>query len=281
MRVTFWGTRGSVPVPGPSTLRYGGNTPCISLEHGSSLLVLDAGTGIRGLGQALVQRGRRGPIEIFLSHAHVDHISGLPFFPAIHDPAARVRIFGPHPDVGTLHEALARQMKPPQWPAYYAEVAARLDVTEITAGPIPSEYFRTAAVALRHPGRTLGFSISAAPGAPTVNYLTDNELGDWSGTPEWQVQLADFLQNGSVLIHDATYGDTEIPERSGWGHSSASQAVDLAMAAGMERLILFHHAPEHDDDEVDRLLAGARRRVAEAGGRVLVDAAAEGSSFDV
>lgn len=281
MRVTLWGTRGSIPVPGSGTLRYGGNTPCVAVERGGSLLVLDAGTGIRGLGQSLTDRGRRGPIEIFLSHAHTDHIAGLPFFPPIHDPTARVRILGPRPEVGTLRDALVRQMTPPQWPAYYAEVAARLDVTEITAGPVLSDYFQTAAVALRHPGRTLGYSIAAGPGTPTVNYLTDNELGDWSGTPEWQVRLADFLRSGEVLIHDATYGDTEIPERSGWGHSSASQAVDLAMAAGVRRLILFHHAPEHDDDEVDRLLAAARRRVADAHGRLLVEAAIEGSSFDV
>jgi phosphoribosyl 1,2-cyclic phosphodiesterase len=281
MRVTFWGTRGSVPVPGSATLRYGGNTSCVSLEEGSSLLVLDAGTGIRCLGQALAQRGRGGPIEILLSHAHTDHISGLPFFPPIHDPLAPVRIFGPRPDVGTLREVLTRQMTPPLWPASYAEVAARLDVTEITAGRVPSEYFQAEAVPLRHPGRTLGYSISAAAGAPMVNYMTDNELGDWTRTPDWQVPLAAFLRHGGVLIHDATYDDTEIPKRSGWGHSSASQAVDLAMAAGMRRLILFHHAPEHGDDEVDRLLGGARRRVAEAGGGLLVEAAAEGSSFDV
>jgi phosphoribosyl 1,2-cyclic phosphodiesterase len=281
MRVTFWGTRGSIPVPGSATLRYGGNTPCVSLEEGSSLLVLDAGTGIRCLGQALAQSNRRGPIEVLLSHAHTDHISGLPFFAPIHDPEARVRIFGPSPEVGTLREVLTRQMTPPQWPAYYAEVAARLDVTEITAGRIPSDYFQAKAVTLRHPGRTLGYSVSAAPGAPTVNYLTDNELDKWTGTPEWQVRLAEFLRNGGVLIHDATYDDTEIPERSGWGHSSASQAVDLAMAGGVRRLILFHHAPERGDDAVDRLLAGARRRVAEVGGRLLVEAAVEGSSFDV
>ncbi|HEX7023394.1 MAG TPA: MBL fold metallo-hydrolase [Gemmatimonadales bacterium] len=268
-------------MPGLETARYGGNTPCVSLENGPGVLVLDAGTGIRRLGEALTARGHGGPIDILLSHAHIDHIQGLPFFAPVHDPGARVRIHGPAPDTLSLHQTLGRLMVPPFWPAYYAAVAERLDVTEITAGEFQTDYFRIRAMPLSHPGRTLGYSITSVAGGPTVNYMTDNELGTWTGMPSWQVDLVGFLRNTEVLIHDATYGEDEIPHRTGWGHSGASQAVDLAVAAGVRKLILFHHAPEHTDSEIDRLLAEARRRVRGAGVELDVEAAAEGTAFDL
>jgi phosphoribosyl 1,2-cyclic phosphodiesterase len=281
VRVTFWGTRGSVPVPGGATARYGGNTPCVTVEHGRGLLVLDAGTGIRRLGEALRARSSETPIDLLLSHVHWDHIQGLPFFAPVHDPAMRVRVFGPTPELMPLRETLLGQMSPPVSVPAYAEAAARMEVTEITAGRFETGNFSIRTVPLRHPGRTLGFSVSPAGGGQTVNYLTDNELGAWTGTPEWQAGLVAFLRGGEVLIHDATWNDAEAAGRSGWGHSSASQAVDLAVASGVRRLILFHHAPDHGDDDVDQLLAEARRRVAAAGVKLLVDAAAEGSSLDL
>jgi ribonuclease BN (tRNA processing enzyme) len=262
-------------------VRYGGNTPCVTVEEGPELLVLDAGSGIRRLGQVLAESGHAGPISLLLSHAHIDHIHGLPFFRPIHNPAARVRIFGPRPEPLPLHETLARLMIPPLWPAAYEPVAQRLNVTEITAEEFETGTFKVRTRTLRHPGRTLGFSISTVAGDKTVNYLTDNELGDWTGAPEWQAGLVGFLRNGSVLIHDATYGDEEIGSKAGWGHSSVSQAVDLALAANVERLVLFHHAPERSDEGIDGLLAGARRRVTASGARLTVDAAAEGLWFDI
>ena len=281
MRITFWGARGSIPVPGLESARYGGNTSCVSVEDGAGLLVLDAGTGIRRLGEALAARQHGGAVDLLISHAHIDHIQGLPFFAPIHDRTARVRIFGPAPGSISLHETLSRLMTPPFWPAHYASLAERLDVTEITAGEFQTDYFRIRATPLRHPGRTLGYAISPLGGGNSVNYLTDNELGDWTGMPEWQAQLVGFLRNGEVLIHDATYGDHEIPERTGWGHSSASQAADLAIAAGVKKLVLFHHAPEHRDDEVDRILAEVRHRVQRAGAALAVVAAAEGLALDI
>lgn len=281
MKITFWGVRGSIPVPGAETVRYGGNTPCVSVEDGPGLLVLDAGTGIHRLGEALAARRRIGAVDVLLSHSHIDHIQGLPFFPPIHDAKAMVRILGPAPGPISLHETLARLMTPPLWPAHYAAIAERLNVTEITALEFPTDYFQVRGIALRHPGRTLGYEISPLAGGPSVNYITDNELGPWTGVPDWQVDLVGFLQNGEVLIHDATYGEQEIRERSGWGHSSANQAVDLAIAAGVRKLILFHHAPEHRDDEIDRILAEARRRVASAGVMLDVEAAAEGLALDI
>ncbi|HEV8355338.1 MAG TPA: MBL fold metallo-hydrolase [Gemmatimonadales bacterium] len=281
MRVTFWGTRGSIPTPGAHTVRYGGDTPCVSVEDGPGLLILDAGTGIRRLGAALVARRNRQPIDLLLSHTHWDHIQGLPYFAPVHDPRVKVRVHGPTPEALSLREVLVRQMSPPVSVAQYTSVANRIEVTEITAGELRTEYFVIRAIQLRHPGRTLGFSIAATTGGPTVNYLTDNELGDLTGTPEWQATLVGFLHSSEVLIHDATYDDHEIPTRVGWGHSSGTQAVDLAVAAGVQRLMLFHHAPDHGDRDVDRVLAEARRRASVAGAPLLVEAAAQGQSFDI
>ena len=280
MRVTFWGTRGSIPTPGSHTVRYGGDTACVSVEDGSGLLILDAGTGIRRLGEALVARRYRQPIDLVLSHTHWDHIQGLPFFAPVHDPKAKVRVFGPKPDALSLREVLVRQMSAPVSPSHYAMAAARMMVTEVTADEFRTDYFRVRTIPLRHPGRTLGFSISGNAGGAAVNYMTDNELGDLAKTPDWQGALVGFLRGSDMLIHDATYGDDEIPSRTGWGHSSGSQAVDLAIAARIRTLILFHHAPEHGDRDVDRVLAEARRRVAAAGAELQVEAAAAGSSFD-
>ena len=281
MRITFWGARGSIPVPGSETFRYGGNTPCVSIEHGTGLLVLDAGTGIRRLGEALMAREHRSSVDVVLSHSHMDHIQGLPFFAPVHDAAAKLRIYGPPPGDISLHEALSRLMTAPYWPAHYSAIAARLDVTEITAPEFRTDYFRVRTLSLRHPGRTLGYAVAPLSGGPTVIYMTDNELGAWLDTPEWRTELVGFLRNGDMLIHDATYGDSEIPEKSGWGHSSASQAVDVAIAAGVRKLVLFHHAPEHSDEEIDRLLAEARRRAAQSRAMLIVEGAAEGLAFDL
>jgi ribonuclease BN (tRNA processing enzyme) len=253
----------------------------VSLEDGPGLLILDAGTGIRRLGDALAARPQHQRIDLLLSHAHSDHIQGLPFFAPLHDPKVKVRVFGPKPEALSLREVLVRQMSAPVWPAQYAAVAARLEVTEVTADELRTDYFRIRAIPLCHPGRTFGYSISGAAGGPSVNYMTDNELGNLAKAPDWQGALVGFLQGSEMLIHDATYGDDEILSHAGWGHSSGSQAVDLALAAGVRKLMLFHHAPEHGDRDVDRVLAEARRRVAAGRGQLLVEAAAAGSSFDI
>jgi phosphoribosyl 1,2-cyclic phosphodiesterase len=280
VKVTFWGVRGSIPVPGTDTARYGGNTSCLSVEAGSDLLVLDAGTGIRRLGESLSARRYTGPVDILLSHAHMDHVQGLPFFGPIHDPRRTVRIYGPAQETGSLHGALGSLMRPPFWPAHYTATAERLAVTEFTAADFRAASFGIRTVPLRHPGRTLGFSITHGSDGESFNYLTDNELGPWSGMPEWQSRLVGFLRNGAVLVHDATFGDDVIRDRIGWGHSSGGQAVDLAIAAGVRRLILFHHAPEHTDQRIDQLVGEARSRAARAGSALVVEAAAEGLSFD-
>ena len=207
----------------------------------------DAGSGIRAAGRGLTSARHAGPIDLLISHAHIDHLQGLPFFEPIHNAGARVHIYGPRPESISLHASIAQLMTPPYWPAHYAPVAAKLAVTEITAAEFQTEYFRVRAIPLCHPGGTLGFAVAALAEGSIVNYMTDNELALGTGVPDWQAEMVGFLQNADLLIHDATYGDDEISERSGWGHSSGSEAVDLAVAARVRRLILFHHAPEHDE----------------------------------
>lgn len=275
MQVRFWGTRGSIPSPGPGTVRYGGHTSCVSVEHDGSLLVLDAGTGIHPLGHAL--EDRRDGVSILLSHTHWDHIQGLPFFAPLYQRGRDVEVYGPPPEGVSLADVLRRQMAPPVWPIPVQTLAASLEVTEITASQMSIANFKVGTLSLRHPGGALGFRIAPKAGGPAVAYCTDNELGEW--TAAGRDPLVRFLRGCDTLIHDAMYDDREIAIRAGWGHSSVAEAVDLAVAAGVRRLVLFHHDPDRDDADVDRLLDGARARAGAAGSSLEIAAAADGLSL--
>ena len=284
-QLTFWGTRGSIPTPGPQTMRYGGNTACISIAGPDGrLLILDAGSGLRPLGHALMSR-RQGALwaDILLSHTHWDHIQGLPFFKPLSAAGNRFCIYGPPQNGASLEEILRRQMDPMVFPVPLAALAARLEVHDIPEGVLPLGDLQVQAFRLRHPGTTYGYRI-AAGGTRDVAYVTDNELGP-GGTylvpPDWRAQLVQFLAETDTLIHDAMYSDQFIAIRSGWGHSTPHQAVDLAAESGCGRLVLFHHEPEHDDDTIDRLLDDARRYAAGVAPRLIVDAASEGDTFSL
>lgn len=272
MKLTYWGVRGSVPAPGPGTLRYGGNTPCLSLEHAGQRLILDAGSGIRGLGRTLLARGDRGgSADLLLSHVHWDHIQGIPFFAPLYSERWTVTVYGPAPEEDSLDGALRRQMSPPYFPLHFASTAARLRVTEVTAESLRIGPFEVRPVSLRHPGRTLGYRITPADGGASVSYLTDNELG----VPEDWGPLVGFLRGTDLLVHDAMFTEEEAAARRGWGHSSVDRVVDLALAADVKKVVLFHHDPSRADDEMDRLLAAARHRATRGRAALVVDAAME------
>jgi len=275
MRLTYWGTRGSTPSPGEHTVRYGGNTPCVVLEHEGGRLVLDAGSGLRGLGRELVAEPNGGSVDLLLSHVHWDHIQGLPFFAPLYSESFEVRVYGPRPDSTSLEDALERQMAPPYFPLHFSGIARRLRVTEITLEARRIGHFQVRGVLLRHPGRTFGYQVRPAAGGPSVSYMTDNELGspgDWD-------PLVEFLRGTDVLVHDAMFTDAEAQAREGWGHSSIDRVVDLGMAAEVGRVALFHHDPNRGDREMDRLLADARARAAARNSTVVIDAAIEGQSL--
>ena len=280
--VTFWGTRGSIPTPGPQTARYGGNTSCVAVEGpGGQLVILDAGTGIRGLGLTLVER-QNGAVkaEILLSHTHWDHIQGLPYFKPFFAPGNTVRIWGSKQGTTSLDEILHLQMDPAVFPVPLTAVSATLSLEEVrpgvefTVGP-----FQARAMQLRHPGTTLAYRLKPKVGGRSMAYVTDNELGPGGsyGTPgSWRRDLVQFLKGVDLLIHDAMYTPAELDTHRGWGHSSYEEAVELAVEARAGKLVLFHHEPEHDDGAMDALHAAARRAAQQRGATTDVAVAQEG-----
>ena len=285
-RLTFWGTRGSIPTPGLQTARYGGNTACISITHGDGrLTILDAGSGLRPLGHELMTRpGRTLTADVLLSHTHWDHIQGLPFFKPLSARGNRFCVYGAAQEGVPLEEILRRQMDPMVFPVPLEALAARIEVREIVEGDVPLGELRVRAFRLRHPGTTLGYRLGPAGGGRDIAYLTDNELGPGGTYPvseDWRARLVQFLAGTDTLIHDAMYSDQFIQQRAGWGHSTPRQAVDLAAAAGCARLMLFHHEPEHDDVTMDHLLADAREYARGVAPGLVVEAAMEGSGFSL
>ncbi len=262
--VTFWGTRGSVPTPGSHTARYGGNTPCVAVGGpGGDLVILDAGTGIRALGLQLVER-QNGAVsaEILLSHAHWDHIQGLPHFKPFFAPGNAVRIWGSRQGTTSLEAILRQQMDPAVFPVPLDALSATLTVQQVAPGEFTVGQFAVRAMQLQHPGTTLGYRLTPRAGGPTMAYLTDNELGaiDRYQVPRsWRKELRAFLADVDLLIHDAMYTPEELETHRGWGHSTWAEAVELAADVGAKRLVLFHHEPEHGDDLLDALLEQARR----------------------
>ena len=284
--VTFWGTRGSIPTPGPETARYGGNTACISLRRSDGrLVILDAGSGLRPLGHELMKQ-RSGVLvaDILLSHTHWDHIQGLPFFKPLSSRETSVCIYGAEQEGVPLKEILGRQMDPMVFPVPLNALAASLTVVEIEEGEFEIDEFRVCAFRLRHPGTTLGYRLAPSSGGREIAYVTDNELGpggSYEVTSDWRARLVEFVAGADTLIHDAMYLDQIIQARAGWGHSTPRQAVDLAREGRCRRLILFHHEPEHDDAALDRLVSETKDYAARVAPGLEVEAAAEGMRFSL
>ncbi len=256
MLIRFWGVRGSTPCPGPATARYGGNTPCVEVRCGEQVLIFDAGTGIRDLGQMLIDEKTGRDTDIFFTHCHLDHIIGLPFFEPLSREGQKIGIWAGNlrPDA-TIAAAVRRLMSFPLFPIGIELFQAAIEFHDFCAGeklaPRPGVTLQTAA--LGHPGGATGYRVDF--NGHSVAYLTDLELGD-GPFDEGVTRLA---KGADVIIMDATYTDAELPAHRGWGHSSWQQVAKFADAAGAKTACLFHHDPAHDDAFMDKVAAEAAK----------------------
>lgn len=256
MRVRFQGVRGSVPVAGPDTVRTGGNTTCVSVEHDGHVLLLDGGTGLRRFGQAWGYR----PLQatVLFTHVHWDHIQGVPFFgPAFH-PDSRLRFAGA--SEGEVRQALGSQMRAPCFPITLDAFHAQLEWHQVVSGvPFQDGPFHVHPLRLKHPGGVLAYRIEA--GGRSLVFATDVEHAG-----EVDPELVRLSRDVDLLIHDAQYTQAEYrgevgPSRVGWGHSTIDEAITVAERSGARRLALFHHDPERTDDGVAVLEAHAQARL--------------------
>ena len=250
--VRFWGVRGTVPCPGPDTLRYGGNTACVEVMCGAQRLILDAGTGLRALGASL--NSRHGlKAHIFLTHTHIDHINGFPFFRPAYSPKNRFELWAGHlgGHTGALQAVLADLMRAPIFPVPLDIMHACIAFHDFAAGAVIQAargvVLRTAP--LNHPNGATGYRVEY--GGKAICYVTDTEHREG----ELDQSILELIQGSQIVIYDATYTEAEYPSYRGWGHSTWNEGVRLCQAAGAERLIAFHHDPDHDDGALDEIAA--------------------------
>ncbi len=258
MQATIWGCRGSLAAPGPDTVRYGGNTSCVELRLADgTLLVLDAGTGILPLGLTLADYS--GPINLLLTHLHLDHIEGLGFFMPIWSAEREVHVWGPRSPLESLEARIARYLSPPLFPIHLHDLPAELTFHDVPGEPWEIAGARIAAGPVVHPGPTVGFRIEE--NGASFAYVPDHEPelgGDLAQlSPDWISGLG-VASGVDLLFHDSQYFEAEYETRAGWGHSSVAAAVKFAGRAGVRRLVLFHHDPLHTDSELAELEARAR-----------------------
>lgn len=295
-RIKLWGVRGSIPVPGAATVRYGGNTTCVEIRADGEIIVLDAGSGIRLLGMALEEEFGERPVKLSLliTHTHWDHIQGLPFFLPAYKGKNQIRVLGYEGARAGLAAILAGQMETPFFPVSLRDLPSNIAIEELKDMEFSIGKVRVLSKFANHPGICAGYRLFTSGGS--VAFFPDNEpyellklhMADRDKTSvkdartfatAERTKLVEFLHGADILILDSQYTDSEYQEHIGWGHGSLSRVVSIALDAKVRKLVLFHHDPAHDDAQIDDMLEAARMLVLESGEPLEVEAAQEGAEF--
>ncbi|MFL6529666.1 MAG: response regulator [Chthoniobacterales bacterium] len=291
--IRFWGVRGSIPSPGPETSVYGGNTSCVEMRVGNEIIILDAGSGIRRLGQSLMREINEHGLNVnmLVTHTHWDHIQGFPFFIPAYHPKVNMRILGYEGAVHGLRGALFEQMQSAFFPVGLNQMATHLTFEELDDMQFDLGPVKVRTMFANHPGICLAYRLTTPAG--DVVYMPDHEAyercelerqkaekdSSSHGLEYARIQdekVVEFMRDADVVIADSQYTAIEYPTRRGWGHTCADDTVQLAIRANAKRLCLFHHDPDHTDEKIDTMIARARESVAKTGSRLEVSAAKEG-----
>ncbi|HEY3864247.1 MAG TPA: MBL fold metallo-hydrolase [Verrucomicrobiae bacterium] len=288
----FWGVRGSIATPGSDTVSYGGNTSCVELRVGREIIILDAGTGIRKLGLALVEEFGDRPINLnlLITHTHWDHIQGFPFFTPAYNPHNAVTIYGDGARQG-LENTLSSQMENPYFPITMQQMPGHIAFSELEETTFRVGSIEVKAHFMNHPGVCVGYRLSTPGGS--VSYLPDVELfqqvrakakagaasgqlGAFDAVPAEDLAALEFIRDSDILVLDCQYDPEEYEERIGWGHSCFEDSVTFAMQGNVKQLFMFHHDPDHTDEKVSRMVARAREMASRARSPITIQAAREG-----
>jgi len=280
VEVRCWGTRGSIPSPGRTTVRYGGNTTCFEVRYGKQRLIFDAGSGIRPLGTNIVEKGPN-EIHIFLTHFHWDHIQGFPFFAPLYDPEDTIKVVGPKQRDIDVQNLFAGQMGPIYFPVPFSVVAAEMEFEHLNSGTYEVGEAVLEVIRVKHPSFVLGYR--AKVGGRTICFVPDNEIDGpgYEVGEDWDRRIRDFVLDADLLIHDSMYTEKEYEGRVGWGHSTFEQSVRLAEESGVKHLLLFHHDPTRSDDELDTIVARLKDDALARGSTLRIEAAAEGADIRI
>lgn len=275
MKIKLWGVRGSIPSPGPDTVKYGGNTPCLQVinpEKPNECIILEAGTGIRELGMAVMAAKEKPKIHILLSHTHWDHIHGLPFFVPLFVPGFNINIYGPVHYEKTLAEILAGQMDYAYFPVRTTELSADIAYKDLKEQNLRIGGLDVQTQYMNHPVMTLGYRFTGkgktfvytGDNEPYVNFqkgdkaLDDENLDEF--VEEQNSWVVKFVKESDLLVADAQYSDDEYLTKQGWGHSSIGHVVNMATRANVKKLVLFHHEPTRTDEALEALLVEAEAK---------------------
>ncbi len=298
IKIKFWGVRGSIPSPGPKTVYYGGNTPCVEIQFpGKPRFILDAGSGIRELGKELLKSSEPVRAYIFISHFHWDHIQGLPFFKPAFKPNNQFIIYGCDEPNVDLSQIISMQMNPTYFPLAIEDMQANMEFCTIQEKTFQVEGVEVRTKFLNHPGYALGYRFTFD--GKSIVYISDNEPFDHplhsdgmnqktsesiatrfeKFVEDMSGELVQFIDHADILIHDTQYFPDEYEEKRTWGHSPLDYTVDIASRAKIKRLILFHHDPDHDDETINAMVRQGRELLKRNSNGIICEAAREGASI--